>query len=249
MIYALCPTYGRPELLRNSIACFEAQTYPASRRRLLIGDDGKQLRAQTYGSVEVLTWPTRFQSLPGKFNALAEVALTRGAEILAVWEDDDIYLPHHLQVHQCALARGDYSKPSRILSTYGGTLHELESSGRFHASIAMTCRGYLQVGGWPETKRADFDQQFMSRLRERCGEIDSCAAAPPSYVFRWESTGVPHGQGQMSAPDDETWWNRCARASLPPLPDWRATPKWDAETTRIMDWNATAGSSALANSS
>lgn len=34
--------------------------------------------------------------------------------------------------------------------------------------------------------------------------------APPSYVYRWGSTGASHCSGLMRAPDDETWYERHA---------------------------------------
>jgi glycosyltransferase involved in cell wall biosynthesis len=45
-ISCLMPTYGRPTLVQNAIACFLAQDYPAGKRRLLILDDAGQIAPQ-----------------------------------------------------------------------------------------------------------------------------------------------------------------------------------------------------------
>lgn len=235
MIYALCPTYGRPELLRNSIACFLHQDYPASHCRLLICDDAGQLPAQVCGNVEVVSQQDRFPSITSKYNWMAQRALDNGAEILAVWEDDDVYLEHHLTAHSQALKNGLYSKPSRVLSTYGGTLKEEISGGLFHASVAFHRDAYLRVNGWPETNQANFDQQLLANLKQLIGESDTCHYGPPSYVFRWESTGHYHGQAHMKSDDDESWWDACKRDDLVPIPDWVATGKFDKETKSLYE--------------
>ena len=46
-VSCLCPTYRRPKLLENSIACFLAQDYPADRRELIVLDDAGELENQT----------------------------------------------------------------------------------------------------------------------------------------------------------------------------------------------------------
>ena len=47
LVSCLCPTYRRPQLLENSIACFLAQNYPADRRELVVLDDAGELQSQT----------------------------------------------------------------------------------------------------------------------------------------------------------------------------------------------------------
>ncbi|MEI7700399.1 MAG: glycosyltransferase family A protein [Planctomycetia bacterium] len=135
------------------------------------------------------------------------VGLARG-EILAVWEDDDIYLPHHISSHVTAMDSHLWSKPSKILSDYTGTIQEEDAVGRFHASIAITRKAFEQVGGWPQTLRGDFDQQLIARLNALDPPGDPCQISIPSYIFRWTSTGAYHGQALMLSPDDERWYQR-----------------------------------------
>ena len=47
LVSCLCPTYRRPQLLENSIACFLDQNYPADRRELVVLDDAGELQSQT----------------------------------------------------------------------------------------------------------------------------------------------------------------------------------------------------------
>mgnify|MGYP002624056713 CR=1 FL=1 len=230
-VSCLCPTYLRPGLLANSIACFLAQDYPADRRELVILDDAGQIAPQHGDGWEVISTLRRFRSLPEKFNALA--GLARG-DVLVVWEDDDIYLPWHITAHVDGLADGGFSKPSRVLSLYTGKLREEESAGRFHASIAFTREVFNAAGGWPLTKRGDFDQTFLRRLVGAATIVDPCRTVPPSYVFRWSSTRTYHGQSLMQGPSDVEWYERISDVEMDVIME-TIVPTFDAETVRIFD--------------
>lgn len=210
-VSCLCPTYRRPKLLENSIACFLAQDYPADRRELIVLDDAGELPNQTGEGWQIISIRRRFRSLPEKFNALA--GLARG-EILIVWEDDDIYLPHHISSHVAAMNGHLWSKPSKVLSDYTGQIEAEDASGRFHAILAFTRQAFEQVGGWPLTLRGDFDQQLIARLNAIGRAGDPCQQSAPSYVFRWSSTGAYHGQALMLGPDDEEWYCKIQCSSV-----------------------------------
>ncbi len=164
------------------------------------------------------------------FNALAGLA---GGDVLVVWEDDDIYLPWHITAHVEALSDGGFSKPSRVLSLYTGELHEEEAVGRFHASIAFTREVFELAGGWPLTKRGDFDQTFLQRLAGVATLVDPCRAFAPSYVFRWGSTRCYHGQGLMRGPNDVEWYERVSDAGSSVAMN-AIEPELDAETARVL---------------
>jgi hypothetical protein len=212
---------------------------------LIIVDDGDDFDAPRYSEamtadfeilkelgtrIRLISFPDRFTSLPEKFD---KIAFEAGGEILVVWEDDDIYLPWHVSSHVTAMQSGArYSKPSRVLSTYPGHLVTEEAAGRFHASIAFRWNLFNQVRGWPLTKRADFDQQFMSILGTAAGETaDPCRTARPSYCFRYGSTQAYHGQHFMRSPDDEGWYDRVPRE--PGNRSLKLYPQFDDETNSV----------------
>jgi cellulose synthase/poly-beta-1,6-N-acetylglucosamine synthase-like glycosyltransferase len=228
-VSCLCPTYRRPKLLANSIACFLAQDYPADRRELIVLDDAGELENQTGDGWQIISIPRRFRSLPEKFNALAGLAL---GEILVVWEDDDIYLPHHISSHVTAMEGHLWSKPSKVLSDYTGEIREEDATGRFHASLAMTRLAFEQVDGWPLTLRGDFDQQLLARLTAVGPSADPSAALGSAYVFRWGSTGMYHGQAMMRGPEDECWYEKVPKPS-PFGNRVSVVPEFDKET-RIL---------------
>ncbi|WP_156514519.1 hypothetical protein [Planctomyces sp. SH-PL14] len=159
--------------------------------------------------------------------------LARG-EILVVWEDDDIYLPWHVSSHVRALSTASLSKPSRVRSLYTGSLREEPASGRFHGSIAFTRAAFELAGGWPITRRGDFDIQFLKRLDSLGQTVDPCKLSTPSYVFRWGSTQSYHGQAFMAGPRDPTWYDRC-EAQGHDLQGASFTPNFDEETRGILN--------------
>ena len=186
-----------------------AQDYPVDRRELIVMDDAGELENQTGDGWQIISIPRRFRSLPEKFNVLAGLA---EGEILVVWEDDDIYLPHHISSHVNAMEGHLWSKPSKVLSDYTGQIQEEDATGRFHASLAFTRQAFEQVGGWPLTLRGDFDQQLIARLNTIGPAGDPCHLATPAYIFRWGSTGAYHGQAMMQGPNDENWYERVPSA-------------------------------------
>jgi hypothetical protein len=114
-ISCLMPTYGRPTLVQNAIACFEAQDYPADRRRLLILDDAGQIAPHHSEGWSVWSMPLRMETLTAKYAKLGE--LDEGwAYVYVIWDDDDIYLPWHLSAHAIALrdSRGRIQRKSGV---------------------------------------------------------------------------------------------------------------------------------------
>ena len=235
-VVALCPSFRRPKLAGNAAACFAAQDYSGP-RKLLIWEDGGALLASESELVEVIA-SERFPDLGSKYNALAERAIReKKADVLVVWEDDDIYLPWHLSVHVRALQETGrmWSKPSRVLSLYTGRLQEEPAAGRFHASIALRREAWEEVR-WPTSGRADFDQQFMASLGRRFGPpADPLEIHPvPGYVFRFGSTGSWHAQHFMCGPSDTSWYQDVER-TVSPVPKTELRAEFDEETRAVYE--------------
>ena len=241
-VLCLCPTYGRPRLVANAVACFLAQDYPETNRKLLILDDAGQIESQDNGTWQVISTPERFFSLPAKYNAMltAEGIIgpqpTSRWDAVAVWDDDDIYLPWHLTAGvQAMLNNGaPAAKPSQVWSLYNSETPWLENAaGRFHGSLIVGVPRLRELGGWIQTKRADFDQQMIgSCLPMADAMFHGPQPGSPGYVFRWGSTQAPHCQGLMRTPDNEDWYDRYQRADLQPVGE--LVPAFDAETERVI---------------
>jgi hypothetical protein len=90
--------------------------------------------------------------------------------------------------------RAVWSKPSFVLSSYTGRLEQEDATGRFHASLACRREIFDRIGGWPLTRRGDFDQQLSARINAIEAPGNPCRFADASYIFRRGQTNAYHGQ-------------------------------------------------------
>lgn len=227
-IVCLMPTYGRrKELLENSLACFVSQTH--AEKKLVIYDDLGTL-AQTRcdrEDVVIVSRNSRCSSVGAKYNDLFAAMPPEDYDAIAVWDDDDIYLPDYLVTHAEVLKTAKWSKPSQIISAYFDPPRIESAAGRFHGSIAVR-RDMLQDLAnrfgtpWIDTTRATFDQEFLTRCTQYSPPGNPCQIAPPQYVYRWQGTKSGHCSGLM---DRATWYrdyqpdSRALISVMEPRPD------------------------------
>lgn len=214
-VHCLMPTYGRTRgLLENALACFLWQRYPRPKLRLTVFDDEGFLDPveRNRDGWAIVSSDQRCPDLGSKYNQM--VAADHGwADVFAVWDDDDLYLPDHVANNVAALSWPDkgqeagWSQPSHVWSTYTGSPELEPSAGRFHGSLVVR----RAAASWIATRRADFDQQFLSALARDFGApARPDHKSPPTYVFRWGDTASTHCQGFMRSPTDTTWWDTYA---------------------------------------
>src|SRR5947208_5700304 len=92
-VSCICPTYARPEVLEEAIYSFLRQDYPGKKELIILNDYDQQTLAFEHPEVRVINVPTRFRTVGEKRNAAVALA---SHDLLFVWDDDDIYLPHRL---------------------------------------------------------------------------------------------------------------------------------------------------------
>src|ERR1035438_5982967 len=92
----MCLTFARPRrLLEEAVYSFLNQGYGGDKELLILNDFNRQIVFVDHPQVTVVNVPARFHTVGEKRNAAA--ALCRH-DLLAVWDDDDIYLPHRLSL-------------------------------------------------------------------------------------------------------------------------------------------------------
>ncbi len=112
-IAVVCVTYNRPRQLGQMIRCFERQDY--AQRELVILDDAGQYRpTEGPGWRLVSLGANGSPALGEKRNAAARL-VSSDAEALAVWDDDDLYMPWALRASVAALRRAPWSRPGLVL--------------------------------------------------------------------------------------------------------------------------------------
>ena len=240
MIACLCPVYRRPKLTENVVACFLAQKcdIPA---RLIVVDDGESFYSEENDKYIVISQSERFPDLGSKYNFAADLAIKKyGAEILVVWEDDDIYLPWHLQsiVHVLRRTNAQWAKPSLVFTAGEdelGTVPFNRVTYNFHAAISLTSEAWKEVQ-WPTDGKMNYDSRFMCALEDKFGEAgDTLTYNPtPSYVFRFGTTKSYHGQGLCMGNLEDTNWYKMVPMITKTTPIKKLEPKFDDETRRVM---------------
>lgn len=238
-IACLCPTYGRPSLVANAMACFMHQELQGHTAELWILDDANQIAPQSGGRDgqrwHIYTEAERYKTLPAKYTRLIELADFAFPDAYVVWDDDDVYLPWHLAAHAGQLESAAWSHPSSVYSTY--MRRSLDdppaiepAAGRFHGALAIGRECLEAIGGWIQTDRATFDQEMIAALRKHSEPGDPCDVFPrPSYVYRWEDTGHHHCSGVMDRPD----WYQLTPIAEPGHVD-HLLPAYDGSTTRLL---------------
>ena len=168
------------------IGCFLRQDYPADQRELVILDDAGQYETQSGDGWRLVSTAQRFRSLGEKRNAAA--ALVSGdVEALAVWDDDDLYLPWALSASAAALRRAPWSRPSLVLHPQDdGSLRQHRTGGLFHGGWAYRRDVFQRIGGYPAIDNGE--DQALARQLAAAGtpEADPCSLGfAPFYVYVW----------------------------------------------------------------
>jgi hypothetical protein len=168
LICAICPTYNRPDLLSRAIACFAKQTY--ENKFLIIVDDAGQYDSQGGDQWSLASFTQRVLSLGEKNNVCAALA-PRETRYYAKWDDDDIYMPWHLEALVEAFSHSEFVQPRLAVDYWHGRWAQTETFSKhdkdhycYHGCWGYTRDLFTRVGGY-RSKYAGDDGEFQDRLR------------------------------------------------------------------------------------
>lgn len=211
----LMPVYNHQQyLIESAVQCFMDQDIADA--TLLIGDDrplAKQLDYSGTGNVIVYRMPERAKHTLDKYNQMLTQANRLGIEYdsIALWDDDDLYLPHHLSTASKALMAGSwYTWPQWTFNAYKDDVNKTETGGRFWASMTIRRSTLERIGGFSDDGTISFDQKFMHHLQNKLGY--PAEPSNPSYIYRWIGTGDVHVSAMTGDPNDTSWWNKVVAA-------------------------------------
>ncbi|MCG8649919.1 MAG: glycosyltransferase family 2 protein, partial [Pirellulales bacterium] len=187
LISCVMPTYGRPDYVNEAVKMFLDQDYPADRRELVILND---CAGQTFqcdladqSGVRVINQPRKYPTLGQKRNACIELA--RG-ELIAVWDDDDLYLPWRLSfsLDQMQRHRTAFYRASTYWAYWGkGKLHVNQATRAWisHSLWMFRKDVWSRAGGYPNMDGGE-DTRFYERVQEVLAD----------HADRWVTYPVPH---------------------------------------------------------
>ena len=237
-LLCITPTYGRSkELLQNSLACFYSQTY-TNAVQVYFDDtfDGEKIRGDGF---VVIQTGERVASLSAKHDLAVLYGEQEFGSVdgIVIWDDDDIYLPNHLEYIANTLQEGDfYSYSSEVyVDSKDITKPHIEETGnsRFHANYAFS-RDLYSKAKWGHTLRSDFDLQMIHRLKTNGTGRDRSNLGRPTYVYRWGGSQAHHGSGISTGPDDKEWYFKSPIIRDGPIKDLKA--KYDINTLNVKDY-------------
>lgn len=170
LISCVMPTYGRPLYVNEAVAMFLRQDYP-DRELIVLNDCPGQTYVCDLPQVRVVNRPERYPTLGEKRNGAIELA--RG-ELIAVWDDDDVYLPWRLSYSLAAMTREgrEFYRAAEFWAYWGEeALHDNQSVPGWvnHPNTLFTRSLWEQVGGYPAQGVGE-DSVFFERIHRHLGE-------------------------------------------------------------------------------
>lgn len=164
LVSCVMPTYGRSDYVSESLSMFLAQDYP--NKELIIFNDcpGQELLGDFPG-VTIVNSPTRCSTLGEKRNAAIEIAK---GEYIAVWDDDDIYMPWRLSYCMDRIQSLDPPVycPAEYWAYWGDeNLHHNQAVLNWivHPQMIFKKSEWEVVGGYPPTTLHE-DTAFIRRI-------------------------------------------------------------------------------------
>ncbi len=181
---AVCCTWCRPERLSYLIRCFELQDHPEC--ELVILDDAGQYHDQAGERWRLVSLRNRYATLGDKRNAATALA-SPDTEGIAVFDDDDLYMPWALSAVDAGLQKAEWTRPSQILLFNNHrTLTTKPTGGLFHGAWGYRRSLFAKVGGYPSMNSGE-DQELGRRFNDAGATCSDPIALgyPPYYVYWW----------------------------------------------------------------
>ena len=178
-----CITYGRVHTLEESIYSFINQEYPGKKELVIINDYPLQKLEFNHPEVKIFNLDYTFSTIGEKENFAIEQC---SADIIAVWDDDDLALPNHL----CNIAK--YFKEDSVLLQWNkGVLFNRPNvaaiTGLGNSGIVYSKEAWKEIGGHP-LENAGYDMTFVIKIKNTFPS-KWISASPPdnevSWIYYW----------------------------------------------------------------
>jgi hypothetical protein len=199
-ISCMCLTFARPKrMVEEAVYSFLNQDYPGDKELLLLNDFERQFFRFDHPEVTIVNVPARFRTVGEKRNAAA--AMCR-YDLLAVWDDDDIFLPHRLSFSVSLYDRKRrFFKPSKALMLNHGAVSGpaqglFHSGGMWHRSLFDEAGGYAHMGSGQDR---EIEARFAAVIGAATGgavkDYDAIKPSEIFYLYRWSGTRSYHLSG------------------------------------------------------
>lgn len=187
-----CITYGRVDTLEETIYSFINQDYPGQKELIIVNDYPLQKLEFDHPDVKIYNLDETFSTIGEKENfAISKCS----ADIIAVWDDDDVALPNHL-INIAKYFKDD----TDLLHWQNGVFYNEPDisaiTGLGNSGIVYSRRVWEKIGGHP-LENAGYDMTFVLKIKGTSKNI--VLANPPneevSWFYMWGGRGY-HMSGQ-----------------------------------------------------
>ena len=241
-VSCICLTYGRPGVLEEAVYSFLQQGYTGRKELIVLNDYPDQSLTFDHPDVQVVNVTKRFRTVGEKRNVAVALA---SHDLLFVWDDDDIYLPHRLafSVSRFEPEKG-FFKPDKAWywekEKLSGPMQNLfHSASCWSRDLFDAVKGYAAEG-------TGHDRIFERALeRQFPGSTATYNIQPEEiyYLYRWSGTGSYHlsGHGDHVAGQNighsqvEASVNRQASSGQIPLGTVPLQPQWKTDYQQLVN--------------
>ena len=235
-ISCLCVTYSRVELLEESIECFLRQTYKGPKELIIINDCDDQILEYDHPEVVIFNTSRRFRSLGEKRDT--SVALSK-YDWLAIWDDDDIFLPHRLEFSMNKINENnlDYYKLGVSFSyDMNSGIKKITNNTYFSASIfsrrlyeTTSGHGYTNFGEDKYIEEQMFNNKKYKHLIEKIYKKGSLIKEEDIYYF-YRFSGIPgHATSCIGKDDELGWLEKMRKKGKRKTGKIKLNPHWDKD--------------------
>jgi hypothetical protein len=177
--------------LENSIQCFLEQDYSGPKELVILNDFNKQELIFEHPEVKVINHPERITPLGKKFNYNIELCKY---DILATWEDDDVFLKNRLSYSYDHMINGMFHTHNAF---YEKNEKEIIVSRNIFHSTHMFERSIFETVKYDETEDScSLDISLMSRFKAKLGEYTQDTSIDNIfYIYVWSGSQSYHGSG------------------------------------------------------
>jgi len=189
-----CITYGRINTLEEAVKSFLLQDYPSDKCELVIVNDYPlQTIIFDHPQIKIYNLEATFSTIGEKENFAIEQCK---GEIIAVWDDDDIALPNHLNNIAKYFVKG-----SNLLHWQNGVFFNGDSIAQImpigNSGIVYSKDAWKAIGRSP-IENAGGDMTMVVAMHN-LGRDKVVLARPDnedcSWFYRWGSNDVYHQSG------------------------------------------------------
>lgn len=193
-----CITYGRTNLLEESLHSFLIQEYPGKKEMVIVNDYPKQKIHYNHPEVKIFNLGETFETIGEKENFTISNC---SGELIAVWDDDDVALSNHL------LNISKYFKPKTDLLQWNrGVFYNepniTDITGLGNSGIVYTKEIWEKLGKHA-LENAGYDMTFVMNIKNNGGKV--VYASPPdnevSWFYMWGGRGYHMSGMGTDTPD------------------------------------------------